>query len=461
MGVQLGAVTPVFFAFRDREFVLDQIEKVTGGRFHPNFDRIGGLKDDLPKGWIDSTKSTMDKVRSFCDEIEDLLLGLGDLPDPHPRDRCDPARRRPAVRPVRGERPRLGHRLGPPPRQLHRPRVPGARLEGLDPPRRRLLRPLLGSSAGGPRGRQDDRPALRRPAERADHGEGAPDHQGARRRGVRVHREPARRDGLLRRVPGRSHARSASRSAPPASTTCRSRRGCCAVCTCPTSSRSSRRCTSSWGTSTDDASVLAARARLLAGDHSSRCWSAWSQRWLSPVRSSTCTCSSSCPSCRAVSARWKPAPTVRCSCSPRSASGSRRRTSFPERSDRFVFGLAPAVVLTSTFLIFVVIPAGPNAVIADLGTGHLLRAGRVLALGDRHPDGRLGVGQQVRAHRWPAGGRPAHRLRAAAGARRRGCGDHRRQPQPAGHRRRTGRRDRSSAGTASATRSSSPSSSGS
>ena len=75
MGVQLGAITPVFFAFRDREFVLDQIERVTGGRFHPNFDRIGGLKDDLPKGWLEDTKGVMDKVRSFCDEIEDLLMG--------------------------------------------------------------------------------------------------------------------------------------------------------------------------------------------------------------------------------------------------------------------------------------------------------------------------------------------------------------------------------------------------
>lgn len=75
MGVQLGAVTPVFFAFRDREFVLDQIERVTGGRFHPNFDRIGGLKDDLPKGWIEDTKSVMEKVRTFCDEMEDLLMG--------------------------------------------------------------------------------------------------------------------------------------------------------------------------------------------------------------------------------------------------------------------------------------------------------------------------------------------------------------------------------------------------
>src|ERR1700733_14299698 len=73
MGVQLGALTPVFYAFRDREYVLNQIEAVTGGRFHPNFDRIGGLKDDLPKGWIDDTKSVMNKVRDFCDLLEELL----------------------------------------------------------------------------------------------------------------------------------------------------------------------------------------------------------------------------------------------------------------------------------------------------------------------------------------------------------------------------------------------------
>jgi len=71
---QLGALTPVFYAFRDREFVLNQIEAVTGGRFHPNFDRIGGLKDDLPKGWIDDTIGILSKVRDFCDELEILVV---------------------------------------------------------------------------------------------------------------------------------------------------------------------------------------------------------------------------------------------------------------------------------------------------------------------------------------------------------------------------------------------------
>jgi NADH-quinone oxidoreductase subunit D len=75
MGVQLGAITPVFYAFRDREFVLDQIEAATGGRFHPNFDRIGGLKDDLPKGWIANSHNAMDKLLAFCTEMEDLLIG--------------------------------------------------------------------------------------------------------------------------------------------------------------------------------------------------------------------------------------------------------------------------------------------------------------------------------------------------------------------------------------------------
>jgi NADH-quinone oxidoreductase subunit D len=75
MGVQIGALTPVFYAFRDRERVLNQIEEVTGGRFHPNFDRIGGLKDDIPKGWVDETRSVMVKMRTFCDEMEDLLVG--------------------------------------------------------------------------------------------------------------------------------------------------------------------------------------------------------------------------------------------------------------------------------------------------------------------------------------------------------------------------------------------------
>jgi NADH-quinone oxidoreductase subunit D len=75
MAAQLGALTPVFYAFRDREYVLNLIEAATGGRFHPNFDRIGGLKDDLPAGFIDETRAVMKKMRTFCTIMEDVLLG--------------------------------------------------------------------------------------------------------------------------------------------------------------------------------------------------------------------------------------------------------------------------------------------------------------------------------------------------------------------------------------------------
>ena len=73
MALHIGAISAAFYAFRDREFVLNQIESATGGRFHPNFDRIGGLKDDLPKGWINDTKVATTRIREFCDEMELLV----------------------------------------------------------------------------------------------------------------------------------------------------------------------------------------------------------------------------------------------------------------------------------------------------------------------------------------------------------------------------------------------------
>ncbi len=74
-GIELGAITPIFHTFRDRERVLDLIESVTGGRFHPNFNRIGGVKDDLPAGFVDETKAAMDLVDALCDDVENLLFG--------------------------------------------------------------------------------------------------------------------------------------------------------------------------------------------------------------------------------------------------------------------------------------------------------------------------------------------------------------------------------------------------
>ena len=75
MGLQVGALTPAFWGFRDREHVLNLIEGATGGRFHPNFNRIGGLKDDLPWGWVVDCREAMKRILDGCDDFEDVLVG--------------------------------------------------------------------------------------------------------------------------------------------------------------------------------------------------------------------------------------------------------------------------------------------------------------------------------------------------------------------------------------------------
>ncbi|HEX6287507.1 MAG TPA: NADH-quinone oxidoreductase subunit D 1 [Acidimicrobiia bacterium] len=86
--LELGAATPLFFALRERERVLDLLESVTGGRFHPNFNRIGGVKpayasgsntrklpQDLPAGFFAETRTAMDKVLEASEQLEDLVAG--------------------------------------------------------------------------------------------------------------------------------------------------------------------------------------------------------------------------------------------------------------------------------------------------------------------------------------------------------------------------------------------------
>ena len=86
--LELGAATPLMWAFREREHVMDVIESATGGRFHPNFNRVGGVKPaagggktqkkvslDLPAGFYAAVENAMDRAELACDELDQLVTG--------------------------------------------------------------------------------------------------------------------------------------------------------------------------------------------------------------------------------------------------------------------------------------------------------------------------------------------------------------------------------------------------
>src|SRR5689334_11695416 len=50
--LEVGAITPIFYSFREREQVQRVMEEISGGRLHYMFNRVGGLKDELPAGWL-------------------------------------------------------------------------------------------------------------------------------------------------------------------------------------------------------------------------------------------------------------------------------------------------------------------------------------------------------------------------------------------------------------------------
>jgi NADH-quinone oxidoreductase subunit D len=73
--LELGAITPLFYTFREREMCQDLIESATGARMHHSFARVGGLKDDLPRGFIKRAHEVVAAVRRVVAEYEALIMG--------------------------------------------------------------------------------------------------------------------------------------------------------------------------------------------------------------------------------------------------------------------------------------------------------------------------------------------------------------------------------------------------
>jgi NADH-quinone oxidoreductase subunit D len=74
-GLELGAMTPIFLAFREREHIQGLLEMATGARMHYTYCRVGGLKEDLPRGFLKRSEEMVKTIRSRLVDYEGLLLG--------------------------------------------------------------------------------------------------------------------------------------------------------------------------------------------------------------------------------------------------------------------------------------------------------------------------------------------------------------------------------------------------
>ena len=71
--LDMGATTPIFYTFREREDILRIFEEVAGGRLTPTYLRIGGVSKDLPEGIEENVKSFVQTFPGHMKEYETLL----------------------------------------------------------------------------------------------------------------------------------------------------------------------------------------------------------------------------------------------------------------------------------------------------------------------------------------------------------------------------------------------------
>ena len=72
--VDLGQLSPLFYCFVDREKAFNIIESITGARMHPGWFRIGGVAQDLPKGWDKLVREFVDYFPARLAEYDKMVM---------------------------------------------------------------------------------------------------------------------------------------------------------------------------------------------------------------------------------------------------------------------------------------------------------------------------------------------------------------------------------------------------
>jgi len=72
-GLELGAISMFWFAFREREQILDLFELVTGYRMHTRYFQAGGLAEDIPRGFWPECRRFVERMPKAVDEYEAIL----------------------------------------------------------------------------------------------------------------------------------------------------------------------------------------------------------------------------------------------------------------------------------------------------------------------------------------------------------------------------------------------------
>jgi NADH-quinone oxidoreductase subunit C/D len=70
----MGQMSPVFYAFNDRERIFDIVAAITGARMHPSWFRIGGVAHDLPDGWDKLMQDFVDYLPKRLREFDNMVL---------------------------------------------------------------------------------------------------------------------------------------------------------------------------------------------------------------------------------------------------------------------------------------------------------------------------------------------------------------------------------------------------